>query len=204
MSWQAQPNQDDVRYRSGKYGWDDILINSLPKYVSKSATGNGSVNTTGYATNLAPGQTNGDTAKLYGWFGFAMNVDPHINVVEIGYYLNATANPTNDIQLGWKDGSISSSQGVYYDITNGQYVVNGDVASASTPTGKYGSSLLRIEVDNDRTVTTFSQRGHINDETTINTVPGARGDFGKGLALTKSNGGNGDVRTTYARQEIVF
>lgn len=117
MTFDPKPSEDTVRQEASHYGYNDTLVNSLPKELSVESFGDTSASIDETGANLSSGSTAGDNIRIvtpdmiFGQTGLA------VHRFQMLLRINRTT-PTNpQLQVGLlQDAWIDDSNGPYFDF----------------------------------------------------------------------------------------
>lgn len=170
MTWNAQPNREDVRLGSGLRGYEYNCIRGLPKELAKSESGTGSVTTSQSGAFVDAGDTAGDYAGVEGYYA------PYIadGLQKFRYSRTVLSQRPSDYTGGTRVGITNSDstaqEGAFVDLKNTNAVVGGNTVGISHD-GTRRTTSVDIRVDFESGTTDFRVEGAFSGEAHFNTVP---------------------------------
>lgn len=150
------------------HGWEANLMNRIPSILTTATTGGGAVQANRYGTQVRPGGTAGDWARLQGiTSGGHENADTHGILVDGTLDFTGQGPPsTDEIYVGFTAKSDGIDGGCYIDLLNGQACVS--TTTEPIPVNKFmGFRILKNSEDGYTDFWTWDRNGRhhvrIND-----------------------------------------
>lgn len=201
MTWNAQPNLEDVRYGSGLLGHSYNYINKIPNGVVVNSSGGASKTSGEKGLQISAGTTSGDgivarTAMLSTQNFDSGNFDKRF----VATFALDDPTPWTDIGkvgLQWREPEDNTS-GAYIDLKNEQANVDGTTASLSSlPSGEMIVLEILGQKDGNKTIFNINANGNRQSGTVNRNVS----TYG-GVASIQSNGGGESLNLLYTTYQM--
>lgn len=155
MTLQPSAHRRDVLFASGHLGYSGTLTNTLPDDSGTSSSGNGTASTGSNGTDLEPGTTAGDSARLIGPIS-GTTTTPGFQRLAVSFSAEFDSfPPTDDFVFGYGR-PLSENRGPYVDLTDEKIRSRAEETALDSSIWAAGSSgTIAISQYPDRDETEF-------------------------------------------------